>query len=129
MSDMQDATIQDDGTVFDGDGIIRVFKVETPEKTFWFEFDFEVAENGVDFWIAVNNFGLVRRSAAGSKTPLVRWKFTADEARVAQARLREFFFGSQEKNIAPFPIPSGSQSKVKCLGIKFSEGWITIEKP
>jgi len=118
---MENSVIKDDGTVFEGDGIIRVFKVETPEKTFWFEFNYEVADNGLDFWIVVSNFGLARREAAGSRTPLVRWKFTALEAQTALSRLRDFFLGSKERLIR------GAESKSRLLGVKFPSGWITLK--
>ena len=121
---MQSATIQSDGTSLTGEEVIRLFKVETDQKTFWFELDYEVAENGLDFWIVVSNFGLARRSAAGSKTPLVRWKFTALEAQTAaQARLREFFFGSAEKeHSCSISCATQFQVKGKVPGHKISAG-------
>lgn len=124
---MENPLIKSDGTVFDGERVIRVFKVETQEKSFWFEFNFEVAENGIDEWIVVSNFGLARREAAGSKTPLVRWKFTPLEAQTAQARLRDFFLGSKERNVPAFPLIAGAQSKSRLLGVKFPNGWITLK--
>jgi len=99
--------------------------VETSQARFWFEVDLLPAEDRNDFLVAISNFGLFDRWLGGAANPIARRRFTASEAQIVQLKLRKFFLGSKEKNIAPYAIFPGS--KGKCVGVKFPNGWITIK--
>ena len=124
---LESATIKYDGAVREAgsDGApIEVFVVEMPQRSFWFETSYKYADNEHDFWVTVWNFGLHRRTAAGSRTPLVRDTFTASDAATARARLEALFLG--RKDTAALPYVPFRMAQTKCLGVNFPDGWITV---
>jgi hypothetical protein len=123
--DFANATIKFDGMVRGPDEYgIEMFLVETPNGLFWFEGSYNYAAKGDDFTVTVRNFGLWHKEAAGSTTPHVRKKFSASEARSAEARLKAFFLGPKDNPglpFSPFHLP-----ETRCVGVNFPKRWITI---
>src|SRR4029079_5946946 len=98
---------------------IHLFLVETDAVHFWFEVEYEFAENQTDFWVVIRNFGLHRRSAAGSKPGLATRRFNVAEGNAAQAALKALFLGPPENERLPFfPFKLG---RSRCLGVKFPD--------
>jgi hypothetical protein len=103
---------------------IEMFVVETIDGLFWFEAKTDYLENGNDFRTTIRNFGLHRKFAAGSTTPLARRSFSAVDSQAAKARVELFFLGSNDKTSLPYsPFPG---AKGRCMGVKFPDGWATI---
>jgi hypothetical protein len=101
-----------------------MYVVETLDGPFWFEVSYEFSENNIEFRVTVRNFRLRIYRAAGSTTPLVRRSFSAAEAQAAQARLEVLFLGPHDNPCLPYvPFRWG---RSKCLGVNFSNGWITV---
>src|SRR5262249_45296661 len=121
------ATMAWDGSEREGpDGkSIQMYVVDATDSTFWFEVYYKYAENGNDFWITVRNFGLLRKSLAGSTTPLVREYFNAAEAKMARTRVESFFKRPYEGKVLPH-APFGF-AKSRCLGVNFPDGWISVD--
>jgi hypothetical protein len=90
------ATIKCDGSVRGPDDQgIEVYVVETIEGPLWLEAHYEWMENGNDFYLTVRNFGLVRKSAAGSTTLLFCRRFSEEDAKTAQVLLEALFMGHE----------------------------------
>ena len=121
---LENATIKADGMVREAGPNgepVQVYIVEMPDRSFWFETYYKYVENSNDHWVTIWNFGLHRRTAAGSKTPLVRDEFTAAEAATARRRLETLFLGPQDNPALLWHPP-----KTRCLGVNFPDGWITV---
>jgi hypothetical protein len=118
------AAIKADGSLRGPDDYgIDMFRVDTPQGPFWFEAYFNFAPNGCDFTVVIKNFGLWRKSAAGSTTPNVRKKFSASEARSAESHLKAFFLGPKDNPGLPYLL---RLPKANCIGVDFPKGWISI---
>ena len=104
---------------------ISVYVVETEKGRFWFEGDLEYSENGNDFLIKINNFGLSERSWAGTTERKARFSFTKEEASAAKLKLEALFSGPPNNPALPL-LPFGI-GKGKFLGVKYAPNWINIK--
>jgi hypothetical protein len=101
---------------------IFVFEIKTATGPLWFEVDYEFASNGNDFHIVVSNFGLLRKSLAGSRIPSHRREFTSREIESATDRIRDYFSDSEEKDFFPFNTGKG-----RFIGVRFTPGWAVLK--
>lgn len=104
------------------DDLIHVFSIETSAGPTLFEADYEFAANGNDFWVLITNFGLYRKSLAGSRAPAAQRGFSSREIESATDRIREYFSGPEEKDFLPFNTGKGH-----FLGVKFTPGWAVLK--
>jgi hypothetical protein len=104
---LEHAAIRADGSVRGPDEYgIQLFCVEAPQGPFWFEAYFDFGPNGSDYIGTIRNFGLFRKSAAGSTAPDVRRKLSRSEASTAEARLKALFLGP--KGNPALPVAPGA---------------------
>jgi hypothetical protein len=118
------AAIKFDGSVSGPDDCgIDMFRVDTPQGPFWFEGYYNFAPNGCDFTVTIQNFGLWQKLAAGSRSPNLRRKFSASEARSAESHVKAFFGGPKDNPRLPYLL---RLPKANCIGVEFPKGWISI---
>ena len=104
------APIEADSVLLRDPDLINVFRIIPGEKPIFFELRYKYAENGNDFWVIIENFGLFDRDLAGSKTPMAQRQFTAAEAESARYRIDEYFSGPEKKRLFSFQCGQSSFS-------------------
>ncbi|HWK45027.1 MAG TPA: hypothetical protein VNT30_09915 [Stellaceae bacterium] len=114
--------IKFDGTVRGvDDSPVEIFVIEAEGDQFWFEVSYEFNQDGNDFHVMVDNFGLRSKMSAGAAS--FRRRYFADiEKQEAEIKLRILFQG--DKNNPSLPFVPFHMPRSTCLGVKFKPGWI-----
>ena len=122
--DYSNASIEYVGTQRGDFELIHVFCVNFGTSKVYFEARFEFGKNGDDFVVVISNFGLHRRTLAGSSyDPLFLKSFEASEVASIRDRLIEYFSGPEEKRFFPFTV-----KRANFMGVKFSNNWIRVDQ-